>query len=397
MAARETDPSISTDADRRVSGETASSILTIDLDALKRNYAFLRHASGTAETAAVVKADAYGLGIERVGPALWRAGCRRFFVATPAEGVTLRRLLPDAVIFVFDGPTGQPGLLALHRLVPVLNTFDDIAAWEPWARTGPPQGPGGRKNGTTLPAAVHVDTGMNRLGLPVAGFRELIRDPARLDRLNICLVISHLACADEPANPKNHDQQALFARLVGETPGLPACLANSGGVLMGAPFHFDLTRPGIALYGGVPALDRPENGFAELAQVVHLKARILQIREIDSPETVGYGAAFRAEGAMKIATVAVGYGDGYPRALSHRGSALVNGIRVPLVGRVSMDLSTFDVSAVPPHACRPGDFVDLISPAHTVDDLADEAGTIAYEILTSLGRRHTRVYVEETR
>ncbi len=367
----------------------AGATLTIDLDAIAANYRLLRDRAAPAECAAVVKANAYGLGADKVAPALAAAGCRTFFVAHVDEGIVVRRALAERdgrvspesepAVYVLSGPPrNAETVLAEHRLTPVLNSLADIDAWAAFAR----------RSGIPRAAALHVDTAMSRLGLPPAERAVLSEDTTRLDGVRLTHVMSHLACADEPDHPLNRRQLDAFGTARGAFPQTPGSLANSSGIFLGPRFHAEMVRPGAALYGVAPVPGEPN----PMAQVVRLQGKILQVREIDSPETVGYGATHLAGGRETIATVAVGYADGYLRALSNRGSGYIGEIRVPLVGRVSMDLITFDVSAVPESQARPGAMIDVIGPRNPVDQIATEAGTIGYEILTSLGARYHRVY-----
>jgi alanine racemase len=330
----------------------------------------------------VVKADAYGLGAAQVSPALWEAGCRTFFVATLDEGVSLRAVLPAAEIHVLGGDVSTAAAdHAARDLRPVLNSLAEIAAWREEAA----------RQGRSLPATVHLDTGMSRLGMPPVELDLLGAEPDRLTGIEVTLVMSHLACSDEPAHPQNALQLAAFRRALARfrPAGARASFANSSGIFLGRDYHFDLARPGAALYGL-----RPQAGVPNpLRPVVRLQGKILQLRDVDTGTPVGYGATHRFARPARLATVGVGYADGYLRSLSNRGSAIVDGRRVPVVGRVSMDLITLDVSDVPAQALRPGDLVDLIGPDNPADDLADQAGTIGYEILTSLGRRYARRYV----
>ncbi len=358
-------------------------LLTVDLGAIQENHRRLSARLKGSTCAAVVKADGYGLGAAQVGPALARAGARDFFVALPCEGLALREALaalePAPRIFILSGfEAGLGADFQAAGLVPVLNSLGQIAAWRDHARSVE----------APLPAAIHLDSGMSRLGLPPAELDVLAADPGRLDGLEPLLVMSHLACAEEAENPKNREQLALFQAARARLPALPASFANSSGIFLGPGYHFELARPGVALYGVNPTPGQPN----PMAQVVRLQARILQVREIDAPTTVGYGAAFRAAGPTRIATVAAGYADGYLRSLSDRGSAFLAGIAAPVVGRISMDLITLDVTQVPAESLHPGALVDLIQPEDGLDRLAEEAGTIGYEILTSLGRRYRRVY-----
>ncbi|MBF0391310.1 MAG: alanine racemase, partial [Alphaproteobacteria bacterium] len=347
----------------------AGALLTIDLGAIVANWRGLvsRLAPGAA-CAAVVKADAYGLGAARVAPALLAAGCRHFFVATLDEGIALRPLLPGADLFVLNGPPpGCESDFAANGLIPVLNDRGQVERW-----------PGG-------PCALHVDTGMNRLGIAVADFARVVE--AR-PNLAPALVMSHLACADEDS-PMNEAQRQAFASAAARLPGVPASLAASSGMFLGSGYHFDLVRPGAALYGVNPRPGQPN----PMAQVVRLQGKILQLRDVDSPMTVGYGATHRVTRRCRLATVAIGYADGYPRSLSNRGFGVIGEWRVPIVGRVSMDLTIFDITEVPEALAAPGSLVELIGADLTVDDVAEAAGTIGYEILTRLGRRHHRVHV----
>ncbi|MFQ5959017.1 MAG: alanine racemase [Alphaproteobacteria bacterium] len=359
--------------------DRAGATLTIDLGAVARNYQGLRERLGGARCAAVVKADAYGLGMAQVAPVLAKAGAETFFVATLDEALALRRDLADAEIAVLDGALpGTEAEFAANRVTPVLNDLGQIERWAALAR---------ERDG--LDAIVHIDTGMNRLGLPAYEARRLAAEPARLDGLNLRLVMSHLACAEERDNPMNAEQRAAFAAQRARLPAAPVSLANSSGIFLGPDYHFDLARPGVALYGVNPTPGRPN----PMAEVVRLQAKIIQVRDVDTPQTVGYGAAHRVTAPGRIATVPVGYADGYLRALSNRAFAAVGDVRVAVVGRVSMDLVTLDVSSLPADQARPGATVDLVGGACPVDEVAGWAGTIGYEILTSLGRRYARRYV----
>ncbi len=361
----------------------AGALLAIDLSAIQRNYRRLKEELKGVACAAVVKADAYGLGVARVAPALAAAGARSFFVAQLGEAITLRAILaepcPDAEILVLNGlaPGAETDYLD-HRLIPVLNNLAEVDAWRGLAAA----------RARALPAALHVDTGMNRLGLPADELDTLAEEPDRLGGIALHSVMSHLVCAEEPDHPLNPRQLAALRAARARLPAAPAGLVNSAGIFLGSEYHFDLGRPGVALYGVNPTPGRPN----PMTQVVRLQGKILQVRDIDAPQSVGYGATHRLTGPARIATVAVGYADGYLRSLSNRGSAFIGGTRVAVVGRVSMDLITLDVSAVPSAAAHPGALVDLLGPSHDPDALAEEAGTIGYEILTALGRRYHRVY-----
>lgn len=356
----------------------AGAVLEIDLAAIVANWRRLAaELKPGTECAAVVKADAYGLGVARVAPRLAAAGCTLFFVATIDEGLALRRFLPGVEIAVFGGLLpGTAREFRDARLIPVLNDLDQIAQW--------------RKSEATraLPAMIHIDTGMSRLGLSPPELRRLGEAPDLLEGVRLRAVISHLACADEAAHPMNAQQLTLFRLTLADLPRAPASLAASSGTFLGTDYHFDMVRPGAALYGINPTPPNPNR----MAQVIRLKGRIVQVRDVDSGMTVGYGAAHRMERAGRIATVAVGYADGWLRSASDRGSAGIAGQRVPVIGRISMDLMTLDVTGIDPALARPGAFVDLIDETHGVDEIAATAGTIGYEILTSLGTRYHRIY-----
>jgi alanine racemase len=359
--------------------------LTIDLGAVAANYRSLceRLAPSGAACGAVVKADAYGLGMAEVAPPLWAEGCRQFFVAIAEEGLQLRKLLPEAEIYIFNGADSESAdAIAEAALVPVLNHPGQIADWAGEAQ----------RCGRMLPAMLHVDTGITRLGLSDADTRSVADNPAALAGIRITGVMSHLACAEDPDHGMNAKQLDAFrAALAILSPlGAPTVsFANSSGIFLGPDYHFDLARPGAALYGLTPVIAGPN----PMKQVINLQGKILQTRLIDTPSAVGYGATHLAERGRRIATVGVGYADGYLRSLGGAAHAFVGRNRVPVVGRVSMDLITLDVTDVPERDTRPGTWVDLIGDAPTVDDIAREAGTIGYEILTLLGHRYARRYV----
>ncbi len=358
------------------SDSTSSGVLVVDLDALARNYRRLANASRPAECAAVVKADAYGLGMGPVAKRLRSEGCRQFFVATAAEGVELRQQLPDATIHVLDGALSDTvELLVRSDLCPVLNSLQQLELWQPLAR----------------PALLHVDTGMSRLGMCMDEVDVLRRDPSRLRGLRIDCLMTHLACADQPEHPLNREQLDRFARLRELLPGVPVSIGNSAGLFAAGDSRGDLVRPGIALYGGNPFVDHGDLPVT-LDAVVNLRGRILQLREVVAPVTVGYGATHQAMPPARLAVVGVGYADGYRRSLGNRAHACVAGMRVPVVGRVSMDYLCVDVTALPAGAVHCGDHVDLIGNGVSLEELAQAAGTINYEILTGLGHRLQRVY-----
>ncbi|CAH2601054.1 Alanine racemase [Rhodovastum atsumiense] len=359
-----------------------AAVLTIDLGAVQANWRSLRDRLHGAACGAVLKADAYGLGAARIAQALAAAGCRHFVTAHLDEAIALRPHVPAAAeVFVLHGP--PPGLAAeflAHDLTPVLNSLSQIEAWTTLAR----------EEARRLPAVLQVDTGMSRLGLSPAELVRLAEEPSRLEGVAVRAVMSHLACAERPDHPMNAAQLARFATLRRQLPAAPASLAASSGIFLGPDYHFDIVRPGSALYGIAPVAGQPN----PLRQAVRLDAPIQQTRRIAAGESVGYGATWHAPAPARIATVPAGYADGYLRSLGNRAHGYVGGIAVPLVGMVSMDMATFDVSAVPEAALGPDASIELIGPHQTLDALAQRAGTIGYEILTSLGSRYQRRYLD---
>lgn len=356
----------------------AGGVLTIDLAALRHNYSAIASHIAPTRAAAVVKADAYGLGASRVAPAFYDAGCRDFFVAHLGEAIALKPFLqPDATLYVLNGlQPGTEAACARDGILPVLNSLEQIENWGALAA----------RQGRKLPALLQLDTGMSRLGLSASEFERLLENFALLDNIDIKFVISHLASGDEPENAANARQLANMTALLVRLPKLPVAFANSGGSFLDKSYHFDLARPGVALYGV-----GPEN---EVVPVLTLSARVIQVRDIDKGAAVGYGGTYVAEGPMRVATIAVGYADGWFRSLSNKGSAFFGDTRLPIIGRVSMDSITLDVSALPEGTLKLGSLVELIGPHQRLEDVARDCDTIPYEILTALGNRYARVYVE---
>jgi len=359
--------------------ERAGAVLTVDLGAIVSNWRLLRAKLGNTACAAVVKADAYGLGAAEVAAALAEAGARSFFVALPGEGIALRGALgADARIFVLNGtPAGTEADFVAADLIPVINTLAELSAWREHAAA----------SGRPIDVALQLDSGMSRLGLPSRDVATIADDRSRLEGLRTKLVMSHLACADEPRHPANEAQLREFNRLRAALPPAPASLANSSGIFLGKPFHFDLARPGAALYGinPTPSTENP------MRSVVRLSARVIQIRDVPAGTGIGYGHSAAAGRASRLATISIGYADGWPR--NAPAYAFFRGSRLPFAGRVSMDSIVLDLTdcAVQP---REGELVDLICGDQSVDDVAEAAGTIGYEILTRLGRRFHRRYVQ---
>jgi alanine racemase len=351
--------------------------LQIDLGAVVANWRLLCRQHESGAVAGVVKADAYGLGASEIAPALHSAGCGHFFVALPDEAFAIRDRLPGAMLAVLGGlPVEAAQDYVAHDITPVLNSLAELDLWAATAR----------RVGRSLPALLHIDTGMARLGLDAGELAVVQRDRTRLAGIDLRFVMTHLVASEAPDDPTNELQRQRFAAACAGLPAAPRSFANSSGIFLGAGWGSDLARPGAALYGINPTPGRPN----PMRQPVRLVARVLAVRAINAGESVGYNATWRASRPSRIATVGVGYADGWHRSLSGRGRAFFDGTPVPLVGRVSMDLTTFDVTHLP--AVGPGSWLELLGSAQTPDDVALAAGTNGYEVLTSLGRRFHRVY-----
>ena len=338
--------------------------LRVDLPALTANYRKFR-AAAEGEVGAVVKADAYGFGALAVAQALCAAGCRHLFVARAEEGVALRRDLATPRIYVFEGalPETAPAL-AEHRLTPVLNSPEQLRLWT---------------SGRRAPVALHVDTGMNRLGFPADVGADAFQGH------DISLIVTHLACADQPEHPLNALQLKRIKALKLRFPGVPLSIGNSAGILNGGDFQGDLLRPGIGLYGGNPWTGRPN----PMRTVAALEAQVVQMRSLAAHETVGYGASYRTSAPLPAAVVGIGYADGLPRTLSNCGAFHAAERRCPIIGRVSMDLTTIATDGA---NLKPGDWVEVFGANLPVDEVAEQAGTLAYEIFTGVSPRVRRVY-----
>jgi alanine racemase len=361
----------------------AGGILTVDLTAIEANWRALGHRTMPAECAAVIKADGYGCGIEQVAVTLAQAGCKTFFVADLAEAKRVRKVAPEPAIYVLNAlvPWTAASYADIHAR-PVIGSMVELAEWDAFCAT----------NGWRGGAALHVDTGMNRLGISVSDAAALA-PRIRSENHGITLLMSHLACAEQPEHPLNARQIGAFREVRMFFRGIPSSLANSSGIFLGATAHCDVVRPGVALYGvnPTPGQNNP------MRPVIELQAHIVQVRSVPRGETVGYDAAWTAKRTTRIAVAAVGYADGYLRAASASdktpgADAIVAGKRCPLAGRVSMDLLAIDVTDLPDNTVRRGDLATLIGGEMTVDAVAGAAGTIGYEVLTGLGRRYHRVY-----
>ncbi len=375
---------VSPEANQAAALAAATGILTIDLDAIVANWRKLEKTAVPAECAGVIKANAYGCGVEPVARALAAAGCKTFFVATLDEARAARAAVPStAAIYVLNGLFQNTGdAYAKINCRPVIGDLNELAEWDVFCR----------RSGWSGGAAIHIDTGMNRLGLTMTEAQGIIPRINAGDH-GIALVMSHLVSAEQLNNPINAKQLATFRKIASLFSGVPASLSNSSGLFLGGHFQFDLVRPGAALYGvnPTPEADNP------MLPVVELKSRIVQIRSIERGETVGYGGTWTARRPTRLAIASVGYADGYFRAASSndgtRGAeVMVAGKRCPVAGRISMDLTAIDVTDLPPSAVRRGHMVTLIGEGITVDELAHHFGTIGYEVLTSLGSRYARIY-----
>ena len=369
-------------------------VATINLGALVANYRRIQQELGGVESAAMVKANGYGLGATQVTEALAAAGCQRFFVAGLDEAMRLRAAQPNVEINVLEGPVpGASASFIEHHLQPVLNSLDQLDRWTKAVRDADAGSGGGDRGGDRdrLPASIHIDTGMSRLGLGADEYRRLIADPSVLDGLEIDLVMSHLASADVSGSGQSAEQLQQFHEIRRCLPMGRASLANSAGIFLGAEYHFDLARPGISLYGGAPLPDADQPN--PMRSVLTLEAPIIQVRSVEPGETVGYGATHRATAPALIATLPVGYADGFLRASSSSGIAAIGGTIVPIVGRVSMDLITLDVTDVPPHFLYAGAPVELVGEQCPIDEVAKRADSIPHEFLTNLSGRFETVYL----
>ncbi len=368
---------------RKAADPTATSLLTIDLAALRANYATLRDQAKGSECAAVIKANAYGTGAEQAVRALSKEGCGTYFVATFAEAETIRAAAREATIYVLDGFFAGSGPAFAEKAVrPVLSSLAEIQDWAAFCR----------ERDQPLPAALQFDTGMNRLGMPHGEVEQLAAEPELLASFAPALLMSHLACADEPGHPLNEAQLKAFEACRAMLPACRASFANSAGIFLGARYHFDLVRPGFALYGGKAA-----EGREALRRVIRLEARIVQVHDARAGTSVGYGADQSLSRPTRIATLAIGYADGIFRALGAREgqsgfTAYIGGHAAPALGRISMDLITLDVTDIPEGLAHRGAWAEIIGEHVSVDDLAARAGTIGYEMLTSLSSRAQRIY-----
>jgi len=362
--------------------EIEAARLTVRLGALKGNYRTIGARVGAAKVAPVVKADGYGVGMAGVSCALAEIGADTFFVARIQEGIDLRKALPRVRIFVLDGlKPGTASLYSANNLTPVLNTLEEIAEWSAAARNAR----------TKLDAAIQIDTGMNRSGLSHADAETLARDAAtRLHSINVSLWLSHLSCSDDAKHPMNRQQLERFRAMLAKLPPAPASISASGGIGLERDYDMDMVRPGLALYGGNPQPLLP-NPYRVVAR---LTGRVLQVRRVDLGDTVGYGATFTTGKPLKLVTVSLGYADGLSRVLAGRGQAALGGVRMPFAGRISMDLAVLDATNVPDAACKRGAEVEFFGDSIPLEEIAEAANTVSYEILTGISPRVPRVHVE---
>ncbi len=369
-------------ANNSTSGDFPSDIratLTIDLKAIVENYQNCTRLAGGTECAAMVKADAYGMGMEQVAPALFhQAGCRKFFVANLAEAIKLRQFVPEAIIYVLNGVwPGHMDYFIRHNIRPVLN---DLAQIRLWASCDDKNRP---------PAAIHFDTGINRLGLGCEDTELFVNDRVLQGKVDISLIMSHLACSDDAANPMNARQLSDFKAVTKEFPHIPASLANSGGILLGPDYHFDLARPGLLIFGGNPAKRAMPDNIRPAFRVL---GKILQTHRLNPGQTVGYGAIWAAEKPCLVATINIGYADGYPQMFNNCGQVYFKGKKLPVIGRVSMDMIAVDMTDINPEQIEPGCDIELLGQNITLEMASEVSSLSQYEILTAVRDRYQRIY-----
>ncbi|MEN3930608.1 alanine racemase [Microvirga sp. W0021] len=376
-------------SDSTIPAAEAGGILTINLNALVANWLFLKSQAATAECAAVVKANAYGIGIEHAVPALLKAGCKTFFVALLSEAKRVRNITPDATIYVLNGLFADTETTyAAYNIRPVLGSIEELERWSLFCK----------HTGKKLPAALHIDTGMSRLGITPDDISTVAQSPL-LESFELSLLMSHFVSSEEPDNQLNQRQIDCFENCRQLFPGIPASLSNSSGILLANAPTYDLLRPGYALYGGNPTPGKPN----PMQEVVTLKGRIVQIRTVPAGTSIGYNSRWITDGEMRLATISIGYADGYPRSTSGTkdkhlankpaGIAVVSGERCPFIGTVSMDLIIINITKIDPASVKVGDLVTLIGDGISVDDVGLSAGTNGYEVLTHLGKRYFRQYI----
>jgi alanine racemase len=358
------------------------SILEVNLTRIKNNYTTISNkVKKDCVIAAAVKADGYGLGMDNAAKAMQDAGCRSFCVAYVEEGLNLRECMANIKIFILNGIQKEDvEITAKKNLIPVLNDLYQIELWNAYAM----------KINKKLPAVIHIDTGMARLGLTESNTERVADNPDFTSHLDIEYIMSHLACADEPQNPANQRQLSLLNQYINLFPNTKISLANSAGIFLGDNYHFDMVRPGCSLYGINPIPKMP----SPVQQVAKLMAEVIQVRNIEKDQGVSYSGRYIAKKGDRLATLLCGYADGYLRSLTGNSFAYFDGMRLPVVGTVTMDMIMIDITKVPENKLQHMNYVELLGDNITVDELATNAKTIGYEILTSLGNRFKRVYVE---
>ncbi len=360
--------------------------LKINLKAIQDNYKFLDSLSvPSCSTGVSIKANAYGLGIDRVAPALFDIGVQDFFVATLDEGTFLRSILSEVKIYVLNGfLNSEKNTYRHYNLIPVLNSLDEIKLYKAFACDISEE----------LPAVIHFDTAMNRLGLPEYEAKLLCDDLSLLEGINLKYIMSHFSSSDEKDNPVNEEQYKKFSKISSHFKNTKLSLSNSGGIFLSEKYHMDLTRPGIALYGGSPVGDLDKN---PMNPVVSLNAPLLQIKSVKKGEFAGYNGSYCFDKNSDVAIISIGYADGFLRSLSNKGYLYWKNYKMPVCGRVSMDLVICDLGEIPQkYYPKIGDMVEIIGNNQKIDHLAKAANTISYEILTSLGSRYERSYICRT-
>ncbi|MGF7158197.1 alanine racemase [Bartonella heixiaziensis] len=358
----------------------STAVATINVSAIVANYTTLAKRVAPIECSAVVKANAYGLGVNKIAPALYQAGCRTFFVAKIEEALHLKTILPtNIMIIVLNGlPHNTEELIAEAGIIPVLNSWNALEDWQKLCQ----------KKDKRFPAIVQIDTNMNRLGLDKKEVQKLIKQPTIFEAAEIKYILSHLANGEDKTHSSNYTQLATLKTILAQLPACKVSFANSGGIFLGTDFYFDLVRPGIALYG----IDPREKHPTPLKPVLKLEAQVIQSRFIEAGFPVGYGGTFTTRRPSTLITISIGYADGLPRILSNKGAVYFNGKKLPIVGRISMDSTVVDATDLDKKPQR-GDWVEFIGPHQTLEKVSIDANTIPNEILTSLGSRYKRIYI----
>ncbi|ABM45232.1 alanine racemase [Bartonella bacilliformis Peru38] len=358
-----------------------TTVATIDLGAIIANYKILAQHIAPAECSAVVKANAYGMGAEKISSALYQAGCRTFFVSQIQEALQLKTILPSNITLVLlNGfPPTTEEFVAQAGLIPVLNSWHAIESWQMLCQ----------KKHQKFPAIIQIDTHMNRLGLDQEELQQLIKQPTIFEKANIKYIMSHLSNGDDATHASNDTQLTAMKTALAQLPTCKVSLANSGGIFLNSDFYFDLVRPGIALYGVDPHGKCP----TPIKPVLKLETQVIQSRHVDAGTPVGYGGSFVTSRPSTLTTISIGYADGWLRTLSNKGVVYFNGHKLPIIGRISMDSTIVDATDLECEKPKIGDWVELIGPHQTVEDVAADADTIPYEILTSLGPRCKRIYI----